>query len=64
MRIVVCVKQVPNTANVKIDQQTGTMIREGVESIINPDDLSGLEAALKIKDESNTELIALSMGPN
>ncbi len=64
MRIVVCVKQVPNTANVKIDQQTGTMIREGVESIINPDDLSGLEAALKIKDESNTEVIALSMGPN
>jgi len=63
MKIVVCVKQVPNTANVKIDQQTGTMIREGVESIINPDDLGGLEAALKIKDQNNAEVIAVSMGP-
>lgn len=63
MKIIVCVKQVPNTADVKIDQKTGTMIREGVESIINPDDLGALEAALRIKDQDNSEVIALSMGP-
>ncbi|QWC00277.1 electron transfer flavoprotein subunit beta/FixA family protein [Mycoplasmatota bacterium] len=63
MKIVVCVKQVPNTADVRIDQTTGTMIREGVESIINPDDLGGLEAALRIKDQHKAEVIALSMGP-
>ncbi|HKL47986.1 MAG TPA: electron transfer flavoprotein subunit beta/FixA family protein [Candidatus Izemoplasmatales bacterium] len=63
MKIVVCVKQVPNTADVKIDPNTGTMIREGVESIINPDDLGGLEAALRIKDQTEAEVIALSMGP-
>lgn len=63
MKIVVCVKQVPDTTEVKIDKATGTMIREGVASIINPDDLAGLEAALRLKDETNAEVIALSMGP-
>lgn len=63
MKIVVCVKQVPDTTEVKIDPVKGTMIREGVKSIINPDDLSGLEAALRIKDQNNAEVIALSMGP-
>ncbi|XMB72244.1 electron transfer flavoprotein subunit beta/FixA family protein [Mycoplasmatota bacterium WC30] len=63
MKIVVCVKQVPDTSEVRIDPITGTMIREGVKSIINPDDLSGLEAALRIKEENNAEIIALSMGP-
>ncbi|MBI9009158.1 MAG: electron transfer flavoprotein subunit beta/FixA family protein [Tenericutes bacterium] len=63
MKIIVCVKQVPDTSEVRIDQKTGTMIREGVKSIINPDDLSGLEAALRIKDKNNAEVIALSMGP-
>ncbi|MFP4479121.1 MAG: electron transfer flavoprotein subunit beta [Candidatus Izemoplasmatales bacterium] len=63
MKIIVCVKQVPNTAEVKIDQETGTMIREGVESIINPDDLGGLETALRIKDQNGAEVIAVSMGP-
>jgi len=63
MKIVVCMKQVPNTKEVRIDPQTGVMIREGVQSIINPDDLSGLEAALKLKDEFGAEIIALTMGP-
>jgi electron transfer flavoprotein beta subunit len=63
MKIVVCVKQVPDTSEVRIDPKTGTMIREGVKSIINPDDLSGLEAALRIKDKDNSEVIALTMGP-
>lgn len=63
MKIVVCVKQVPDTSEVRIDPITGTMIREGVASIINPDDLSGLEAALRLKDLHGAEVIALSMGP-
>lgn len=63
MKIVVCVKQVPDTAEVRIDPKTGTLIREGVKSIINPDDLSAVEAALRIKDQNNAEVIALSMGP-
>ncbi len=63
MKIVVCVKQVPDTSEVRIDQKTGTMIREGVASIINPDDLAGVEAALRLKDQTNAEVIAISMGP-
>jgi electron transfer flavoprotein beta subunit len=63
MKIVVCIKQVPDTTEVRIDPQTGTMIREGVKSIINPDDLGGLEAALRIKDQNNAQVIALTMGP-
>ena len=46
MKIVVCIKQVPNTNEVKLDPVTGTLIRDGVPSIINPDDKAGLEAAL------------------
>lgn len=63
MKIVVCVKQVPDTTEVRIDQTTGTMIREGIKSIINPDDLSAIEAALRLKEQTNGEVIALSMGP-
>ncbi|SFF57559.1 electron transfer flavoprotein beta subunit [Clostridium cadaveris] len=50
MNIVVCLKQVPNTNEVKINQETGTLIRDGVPSIINPDDRNALEEALKIKN--------------
>ena len=68
MRIIVCVKQVPDTTEVKIDPKTGTMIRDGVKSILNPDDKNALEQALIIKDEraargEETEIVALSMGP-
>lgn len=64
MNIIVCVKQVPDTNEVKIDPKTGTLIREGVPSIINPDDKNALEEALKIKDENpDTKVIVLSMGP-
>lgn len=64
MNILVCVKQVPNTNEVKIDPVKGTLIREGVESIINPDDANALEAALKIKDENDdVKVTVLSMGP-
>lgn len=63
MNIVVCIKQVPNTNEVKLDPVTGTLIREGVPSIINPDDKAGLEAALRLKDETDAHVTVLSMGP-
>lgn len=64
MRIIVCVKQVPDTNEVKIDPVKGTLIREGVPSIINPDDKNALEEALKIKDMyDDAEVILLTMGP-
>ena len=49
MKIVVCAKQVPDTTEVKLDPKTGTLIRDGVPSIINPDDKAGIEAALQLK---------------
>ncbi len=64
MRIVVCVKQVPDTTEVKIDPKTGTLIREGVPSILNPDDANALEEALKMKDkDENVTVSVVSMGP-
>ena len=64
MRIAVCVKQVPDTTEVRIDPVKGTLIREGVPSILNPDDANALEAALKIKEENEgTEVIVITMGP-
>ena len=63
MNIVVCIKQVPDTTEVKLDPKTGTLIREGIPSIINPDDRAGLEEALKIKDATGAKVTALSMGP-
>ncbi|GHS88737.1 electron transfer flavoprotein subunit beta [Synergistales bacterium] len=63
MNIVVCVKQVPNTNEVKLDPVKGTLIREGVPSIINPDDKAALEAALRIKDQNGAHVTVLSMGP-
>ncbi len=63
MNIVVCIKQVPDTTEVRLDPVTGTLIREGVPSIINPDDKSGLEAALALKDEHGAHITVLTMGP-
>jgi electron transfer flavoprotein beta subunit len=64
MNIIVTVKQVPNTHEVKIDPKTGTLIREGVPSIINPEDKNAIEEALRIKeDHDDVEVTALSMGP-
>src|SRR3989338_7014947 len=59
MNIVVCVKQVPNTNEVKTDPKTCTLIREGVPVIINPEDKVAVEAALQL----NGKVIVLSMGP-
>ena len=63
MNIVVCIKQVPDTTEVKLDPKTGTLIRDGVPSIINPDDKAGLEAALRLKDEKGAKVTVVSMGP-
>ncbi|SHJ90579.1 electron transfer flavoprotein subunit beta/FixA family protein [Tepidibacter formicigenes] len=63
MNIVVCIKQVPDTTEVKLDPKTGTLIREGVKSIINPDDKSGLETALRLKEEIGAYVTVISMGP-
>lgn len=63
MNIVVCIKQVPDTAEVKIDPKTNTLIRDGVPSIINPYDMHAIEAALEIKENIGGSVTVLSMGP-
>lgn len=63
MNIVVCVKQVPDTNEVRLDPVKGTLIRDGVPSIMNPDDKAGLEAALRLKDEHGAKVMVLTMGP-
>ncbi len=64
MRIIVCAKQVPDTNEVKIDPVKGTLIRDGVPSILNPDDANALEAALEVKDaHPDTVVSVISMGP-
>ena len=63
MNIVVCIKQVPNTNEVKLDPVKGTLIRDGVPSIMNPDDKAGLEAALRLKDTMGAHVTVISMGP-
>jgi electron transfer flavoprotein beta subunit len=63
MRILVCIKQVPNTTEIKIDPVTNTLKRDGVPSIINPDDKAALEAALTLKDNYGAEVNVLCMGP-
>jgi electron transfer flavoprotein beta subunit len=63
MKIIVPIKQVPETGNVKMDEKTGTMIREGVESIVNPLDLYAIECALQLKEQRGGTITVLSMGP-
>ena len=63
MKIVVCIKQVPDTVEVKIDPKTGTLIRDGVPSIINHDDKTGIEAALQLREQLGGTVTVVSMGP-
>ena len=64
VRIIVCIKQVPDTNEVRIDQKTGTLIRDGVPSIINPDDKNALEEAVRLKEiHENVEITVVTMGP-
>lgn len=64
MNILVCVKQVPDTTEIKIDPKTNTLIRDGVPSIVNPFDTYALETAAKIKDANpTTNIVVATMGP-
>ncbi len=63
MNIIVCIKQVPDTTDIKINPENNTLIREGVESIINPFDMYALEEALRIKEAHGGTVTVLSMGP-
>ena len=62
MNIVVCVKQVPATTEVKMDKETNTIIREGVEAIINPYDMYAVEEGIRIKERLGGKVTVLSMG--
>lgn len=63
MKVVVCIKQVPETTEVRIDPETNTLIREGVPSIVNPFDLYAVEEGLRIRERLGGEVISISMGP-
>ena len=63
MKIIIPIKQVPETSNVKMDPVTGTMVREGVEPIINPLDLYAIEAGVQLKEKFGGKVIAVTMGP-
>jgi len=63
MLIVACIKQVPDTTQVKIDPVKGTLMREGIPSIINPFDAHALEESLRLKDKYGFNVVAISMGP-
>lgn len=64
MNILVCVKQVPDTSEIKVDPVTNTLIRKGVPSIVNPMDLNAVETAVQLKEQNpDTTITLLSMGP-
>ena len=63
MNIVVCIKQVPGTTEIKIDPDTNTLVREGVESIINPFDTYALEEGVRLKERCGGKLTVITMGP-
>lgn len=63
MIIFVCVKQVPGVSEVKIDPKTNTLVREGIISVINPNDRNAIELALTLKEKHSAEVMVLSMGP-
>lgn len=63
MEIVVCIKQVPDTTEIKIDPVTNTLVRDGVPSIVNPFDEYAVEAAVKMKEQFGGKVTILSMGP-
>jgi electron transfer flavoprotein beta subunit len=63
MRIIIPVKQVPESSNVKMDSETGTMIRSGVESVVNPLDLYAIEVGASLRKQCGGTVTAVSMGP-
>ena len=63
MNIIVCIKQVPDTTDVKINPETNTLMREGVASIINPFDMYAIEEGVRLKEKHGGKVTVLSMGP-
>ena len=63
MHIVVCIKQVPDTTEVRLDSTTNTLIRDGVPSIINPFDMYAIEESLRLKEKLGGKITAITMGP-
>lgn len=63
MHIIICLKQVPDTSDIRINPETNTLMREGVESILNPFDEFALEEGLRLKDLHGARVTVLSMGP-
>ena len=63
MKIIVCIKQVPDTTDVRIDPATNTLVREGVPSIINPFDMYAIEEGLRLREKLGGTVTVLSMGP-
>lgn len=63
MNIAVCIKQVPDTENIRLDPETNTLSREGVQSVVNPYDLNALELALRFKEQYGGSIVVLTMGP-
>jgi electron transfer flavoprotein beta subunit len=63
MNIIVCIKQVPETTEVKINPETNTLIREGVKSIINPFDMYAIEEGVRLKEKLGGKVTVISMGP-
>ncbi len=63
MLVIACIKQVPDTTQVSVDPETGTLIREGVPFIINPFDVHALEESLRLKDKYGFRVAVISMGP-
>lgn len=62
-KIIVPIKQVPESSQVKINEETGTIIREGVENIINPLDLYAIESAIQLREAHGGSITVISMGP-
>lgn len=63
MNIIICIKQVPDTADVKIDPVTRNLVREGVKSIINPFDMYAIEAGVRLKEQFAGKVTVITMGP-
>lgn len=63
MKIVVCIKQVPGTTEVRMNPETNTLIREGIPNVINPFDLYAVEEALRLKERFGGSVVAICMGP-
>jgi len=63
VHIIVCIKQVPNTTDVRINPETNTLVREGVESVINPFDMYAIEEGVRLREKFGGKVTVISMGP-